>query len=92
MYIPYHLGTYKSATLCKTEIKYKLRSTTFFADHELKHRRLRHARTSNKETREKQLLKAVRGRPSLKESFVKQGEIIINDDSIKTRKTESEST
>ena len=58
----------------------------------MKHRRLRHARTLNKEIREKQLLKALRGRPSLKESFAKQGEIIINDDSIKIRKTEGEAT
>ena len=45
-------------------------------DHEMKHRKLKHVKTKDENLRTRQLLKAVRGRPSLKESFQKQGKSI----------------
>ena len=45
-------------------------------DHEMKHRKLKHVKTKDEILRTRQLLKAVRGRPSLKESFQKQGKAI----------------
>ena len=47
-------------------------------DHEVKHRKLRHVKTQDENIRTRQLLKAVRGRPSLKESFAKQGKNILD--------------
>ena len=47
-------------------------------DHEMKHRKLKHIKTQDENLRTRQLLKAVRGRPSLKESFQKQGKSIYD--------------
>ena len=47
-------------------------------DHEMKHRKLKHLKTKDENLRTCQLLKAVRGRPSLKESFQKQGKSIYD--------------
>ena len=48
-------------------------------DHEVKHRKLRHVKTQDEDIRTRQLLKAVRGRPSLKETFAKQGKTLSNE-------------